>query len=346
MERKAHQGSVIKVQPKRVEHEDLDTLVLPEKINFIKDGIAGKGTFGIVQKVRVLSKNNNHEEAGSSNYEEHLAMKTVQLKRKESRELMILKKINHRNIVKLRYYYFSYTRDFSDKKLFLNLLFNIQPTTFFDEISRRELENERWTENDVLYFCRQVADGLNYLHEQHIAHRDIKPRNLLLNPSTGLVQVCDLGSACHVNSGQPLTAYICSRFYRAPELLLGSRNYGTSVDIWSLGCVVAEMALLSPLLEGEDTGDQVAVMMDMFGQPTDEDLEAMGVEDGTFTSALKILTYEVDGIDKLQNLLASNYPEIARVVGKMMVYNPIKRYSCTNIIEDLRQTTTSMSGTY
>ena len=57
-----------------------------------------------------------------------------------------------------------------------------------------------------------------------------------------------------------------------------------------LGCVVAEMALLSPLLEGEDTGDQVAVMMDMFGQPTDEDLEAMGVEDGTFTSALKILT--------------------------------------------------------
>jgi len=340
MERKDYQGSVIKVQAKRIEHEDLDTLVLPEKLNLIKDGIAGKGTFGIVQKVRVLTKNNDTDDAGSSNYEEHLAMKTVQLKKKESRELMILKKINHRNIVKLRYYYFSYTRDFSDKKLFLNLLFNIQPTTFYDEIARREFEDERWTENEVLFYCRQVSEGLNYLHEQHIAHRDIKPRNLLLNPSTGLVQVCDLGSACHVNSGYPLTAYICSRFYRAPELLFGSRNYGTPVDIWSLGCVIAEMALLNPLLEGEDTGDQVAVMVDMFGPPTDEDYEAMGVEDGTFTSALKILTYEDDMVDKLQNLLASNYPEIARIIGKMLIYNPDKRCSSTDIIEDLRQITT------
>ena len=63
-----------------------------------------------------------------------------------------------------------------------------------------------------------------------------------------------------------------------------------AISISVQGCVIAEMALLNPLLEGEDTGDQVAVMVDMFGPPTDEDYEAMGVEDGTFTSALKILT--------------------------------------------------------
>ena len=105
--------------------------------------------------------------------------------------------------------------------------------------------------------------------------------------------ICDLGSACQVvNHSAPapsLTAYICSRFYRAPELLLGSTQYTTAIDMWSLGCVMVELCLLAPLLEGEDTGDQLAVIVDVFGAPSEEDIEDMKVEDHVLAAAMRVM---------------------------------------------------------
>ena len=129
-----------------------------------------------------------------------------------------------------RFFYFSPTKS-SGNHVQLNLMFDILPTTFYDEISRRHLEEDKWSEKELANFCNQICCGLQvipqylppthisvpqfyifqYLHDLAIIHRDLKPRNLLLSPETGLVQICDLGSACHVNSGSPLTAYICSR---------------------------------------------------------------------------------------------------------------------------------------
>ena len=77
------------------------------------------------------------------------------------------------------------------------------------------------------------------------------------------------------------------RFYRAPELLLGAREYGTEVDMWSLGCVLAELVILRPVLEGEDTGDQLASIVDILGVPSDEDLENMRVEDNMLAQAVR-----------------------------------------------------------
>ena len=77
------------------------------------------------------------------------------------------------------------------------------------------------------------------------------------------------------------------RFYRAPELLLGAREYGTEVDMWSLGCVLAELIILRPVLEGEDTGDQLASIVDILGVPSDEDLENMRVEDNMLAQAVR-----------------------------------------------------------
>ena len=81
---------------------------------------------------------------------------------------------------------------------------------------------------------------------------------------------------------------IC-RFYRAPELLLGARDYGVTVDVWSLGCVLAEMALLRPLLEGEDTGDQLAVIVELLGPPSEAELAGMGAEDSVLASAVQLM---------------------------------------------------------
>ena len=182
--------------------------------------------------------------------------------------------------------------------------------------------------------------------DNEIAHRDLKPRNLLYQPATARVQICDLGSACHVASPGPggnsntasLTAYICSRFYRAPELLLGSTNYTTAIDMWSLGCVMVELCLLAPLLEGEDTGDQLAVIVDMFGVPSEEDILAMEVEDHVLVATMRVME-SVTGSDKMRSVLVE-HREICGVVSSVLRYNPHTRATADLLIQHLLSLTT------
>jgi len=337
METKDQQRLVTKVLAKKIIHENLQQgkqEVGSVRIVFRKDGIAGKGTFGVVQKVKILKITNVDTASNTEAEIEYLAMKTIQLKKKESRELLMLKKLNHENIINLRYFYFSQSKGISEGPILLNLLFDIQPTTFHEEIYRRSAAEESWTEPELSSFCLQLAAGLEYLHSLGIAHRDIKPRNVLLQPSSGHVTICDLGSACHVHTGHLLTSYICSRFYRAPELLLGARDYGVTVDVWSLGCVLAEMALLRPLLEGEDTGDQLAVIVELLGPPSEAELAGMGAEDSVLASAVQMMQSGLEGAgggEQLAALLAA-YPALARLVGGgMLVYDPAARWTAADI---------------
>jgi len=85
--------------------------------------------------------------------------------------------------------------------------------------------------------------GIAYLHALNISHRDIKPENILININSQNLMICDLGSAKKLEKGETSIAYICSRFYRAPELIIGATQYNTQIDVWSIGCVIAEMVL-------------------------------------------------------------------------------------------------------
>lgn len=84
-------------------------------------------------------------------------------------------------------------------------------------------------------------------------HRDIKPTNLLVDPTCHILKVCDFGSAKEIDgdTSKQSVSYICSRYYRAPELMFGSRDYTTAIDIWSAGCVVSELILGEPIFKGE-----------------------------------------------------------------------------------------------
>ncbi|CEP11645.1 hypothetical protein [Parasitella parasitica] len=127
----------------------------------------------------------------------------------------------------------------------------------------------------VKLYTYQLMRALAFIHALGICHRDIKPQNLLIDPNTGVLKLCDFGSAKALHAGEPNVSYICSRYYRAPELIFGATNYTCSIDVWSAGCVMAELMLKRPLFPGESAIDQLVEIIKVLGTPTKEQLLAM-----------------------------------------------------------------------
>lgn len=151
---------------------------------------------------------------------------------------------------------------------------------------------------EVKLYTYQLFRSLAYIHSQGICHRDIKPQNLLLDPSTGILKLCDFGSAKILVENEPNVSYICSRYYRAPELIFGATNYTTKIgmspfyflffnytnisntynsclDVWSTGCVMGELMLGQPLFQGESGIDQLVEIIKILGTPTREQIRTM-----------------------------------------------------------------------
>jgi glycogen synthase kinase 3 beta len=131
-------------------------------------------------------------------------------------------------------------------------------------------------------YIYQVCRSLAYIHSLGICHRDIKPQNLLLNTRTHDVKLCDFGSAKILIKGEPNVSYICSRYYRAPELVFEATEYTTAIDIWSLGCVLAELLLGTPLFPGDSGVDQLIEIIKILGTPTKEEIQAMNPNHTSF----------------------------------------------------------------
>ena len=131
----------------------------------------------------------------------------------------------------------------------------------------------------------QLFRGLAFLHNQHFCHRDIKPHNILIDSVSGVLKICDLGSMKKLRSDVPNVSYICSRYFRAPELLMGAEYYSCAIggeirwvcfiitlikqpsDIWSVACTAAELYLHRPLFAGSNSPDQLARIFKYLGEP-------------------------------------------------------------------------------
>ncbi|KAL9697316.1 hypothetical protein quinque_000757 [Culex quinquefasciatus] len=124
-------------------------------------------------------------------------------------------------------------------------------------------------------YMYQLFRSLAYIHSLGICHRDIKPQNLLLDPETAVLKLCDFGSAKQLLHGEPNVSYICSRYYRAPELIFGAINYTTKIDVWSAGCVLAELLLGQPIFPGDSGVDQLVEIIKVLGTPTREQIKEM-----------------------------------------------------------------------
>jgi serine/threonine protein kinase len=121
--------------------------------------------------------------------------------------------------------------------------------------------------------------GLNYLHSAGVVHRDLKPANLLIDLESCDVKICDFGLSRIIEDdggegegGEARTLYVVTRWYRAPEVLLGYTRYGSEIDLWSLGCIFGELLCRRPLLNGDNFVMQLEKINDFLGTPTQDDI--------------------------------------------------------------------------
>ena len=123
----------------------------------------------------------------------------------------------------------------------------------------------------IRYIIYQIAKGLKYLHSGKIIHRDLKPSNILVNSNCS-IKICDFGLvrslATNKDNGAVLTEGVATRWYRAPEVLLGSKSYSKPADIWSFGCIIYEILAQKPLFNGSSTLDQVEKVCNFTGYPS------------------------------------------------------------------------------
>ena len=183
------------------------------------------------------------------------------------------------------------------------------------------------------YIMYQLFKALKYLHSADIVHRDLKPSNILLN-SDCTMKLADFGLARSVmckEDGEPVIVsdYIATRWYRAPEILLGSQSYSKKVDMWSAGCILAEVLTEEVLFPGKSSLNQMELVIEMFGWPKESDLYSMDIAyDNNVMDALskkknKSIREYFQGID----------PEAVDLIRKLLIYHPEKRISVEQVLE-------------
>ncbi|MED6194364.1 Protein IMPAIRED IN BABA-INDUCED STERILITY 1 [Stylosanthes scabra] len=179
-----------------------------------------------------------------------------------AREITILRRLDHPNIIKLQ------GLITSRLSCSIYLVFDYMEHDITGLLSSPHVN---FTEPQIKCYMKQLLSGLEHCHSRGVMHRDIKGSNLLVN-NEGILKVADFGLANFSSSGyrHPLTSRVVTLWYRPPELLLGSTDYGPSVDLWSVGCVFAELLVGKPILQGRTEVEQLHKIFKLCGSPPDE----------------------------------------------------------------------------
>eukprot|EP00357_Protocruzia_adherens_P011629 CAMPEP_0114991002 /NCGR_PEP_ID=MMETSP0216-20121206/11117_1 /TAXON_ID=223996 /ORGANISM="Protocruzia adherens, Strain Boccale" /LENGTH=458 /DNA_ID=CAMNT_0002354255 /DNA_START=340 /DNA_END=1714 /DNA_ORIENTATION=- len=215
-----------------------------------------EGSYGIVFR----AKDNETQEV--------VAIKKIKLVRDKEgfpitsiREINILLSLKHENIVNVKEMVVGSTPD----KIFMVMEYMDHELKALLEGLKRPL-----SQGEIKCLMKQLLQAVAYMHSQWVLHRDLKTSNLLLN-NRGILKVCDFGLARKYGDPiRPYTRTVVTLWYRAPELLLGSKTYGPAIDIWSVGCIFAELLLREPFLPGRGELDQLEKIFKLLGTPTED----------------------------------------------------------------------------
>uniref|UniRef100_A0A8C6WW76 mitogen-activated protein kinase n=1 Tax=Neogobius melanostomus TaxID=47308 RepID=A0A8C6WW76_9GOBI len=189
------------------------------------------------------------------------------------RELRLLKHMKHENVIGLLDVF---TADLSLDRF--TEFYLVMP--FMGTDLGKVMKLQRLSEEKVQFIVYQMLKGLKYIHSAGIIHRDLKPGNLAINQDCEL-KIIDFGLARQTDS--EMTGYVVTRWYRAPEVILNWMHYTQTVDIWSVGCIMAEMLQGKPLFKGSDHLDQLTEIMKITGTPSQEFVSKLESEDVSVT---------------------------------------------------------------
>mmetsp|Transcript_30825 Transcript_30825/g.54086 ORF Transcript_30825/g.54086 Transcript_30825/m.54086 type:complete len:405 (-) Transcript_30825:361-1575(-) len=281
----------------------------------------GKGAYGIVWKA-----------------EDRSTGRTVALKKifdafqnstdaqRTFREIMFLQELNmthHPNIIKL----INFLKADNDRDIYL--VFEYMEINLHAVIRANILE-----EVHKKYILYQIIKALKFLHSGELIHRDLKPNNVLLNADCSC-KVIDFGlarSCANIdvdNSQTVLTDYVATRWYRAPEILLGSTRYTKSVDMWSIGCILGELVGGHPMFPGDSTINQLEKVITVTGFPSKEDMAAIR---SRYTSSM-LENIKVKEKKSLRSLYPSASADALDLLGKLLQFNPEKRINSTDALK-------------
>jgi len=239
------------------------------------------------------------------------------------RETALLKTLTHINIVTLK------TVWVDDYKIgSISLVFDYYPMTLHQYI--QSWEGEQIPNKVTFKIFHQLTLALHFAHSKHIAHRDLKPQNIMLT-SDMVVKVGDFGLARQL--GYPFSSYtkeIVTLWYRAPEILLESNNYDISVDMWSMGCILAEILMGHPIFAGNDVVEQLIAITGMLG-PIDE----TEWPDVVNTLKWQYIRFPCAVQERLIHRCSLLQGPFFSILDRLLVYCPHKRLNTISLLERL-----------
>ena len=272
-------------------------------------GICGEGTYGVVVKAKVKATG------------DLVALKRIKLESEDEgipstaiREIALLKELQHPNIVSLL--------DVIHEEATLTLVFEYMEYDLHKVMKSHGKEGlDTMT---IKSFLKQLLDGIHHCHKNKVLHRDLKPQNLLVNKDE-VLKLADFGLARAF--GIPVKNYtheVVTLWYRAPDILMGSKDYSTQVDMWSVGCIFAEMVTGKPLFAGSDEEEQLEQIFKIRGTPDPDDwtqVKDLPLYRGDFEKYSGWdLSEAVPGLDD----------EGLDLLDSLLQWNPSKRISAAN----------------
>lgn len=278
----------------------------------------GRGAYGIVWKA--IDKKTREVVALKKCFD---AFQNATDAQRTFREIMFLQELNgHENIIRL----LNVLKADNDQDIYL--ICDYMESDLHAVIRANILE-----EIHKQYIIYQLLKSLKFMHSGQMLHRDIKPSNILLN-SDCQVKVCDFGLARSVvqqndNAQNPvLTDYVATRWYRAPEILLGSTSYTKGVDLWSVGCILGELLSGKPIFPGTSTMNQLDRIMEVTGRPAPEDVEAIKSP----FAATMLESLPMSRPRPLNEMFPSASVEALDLLRLCLQFNPTKRISARDAL--------------